>query len=43
MPRLDHAALQTDCPNSTAAFFEWVFGARVVKAEGHPGDDRRGD
>ncbi|TMM34266.1 MAG: hypothetical protein E6F93_03730 [Actinobacteria bacterium] len=36
MPRLDHAAFETDDPDSTAAFYERIFGARVVKAEGHP-------
>lgn len=36
MPRLDHAAFETSDPNGTAAFYERVFGARVVKAEGHP-------
>jgi catechol 2,3-dioxygenase-like lactoylglutathione lyase family enzyme len=36
MPRLDHAAFETPDPDATAAFYERVFGARVVKAEGHP-------
>jgi catechol 2,3-dioxygenase-like lactoylglutathione lyase family enzyme len=36
MPRLDHAAFETDDPDSTAAFYERIFGARVVKVEGHP-------
>jgi catechol 2,3-dioxygenase-like lactoylglutathione lyase family enzyme len=36
MPRLDHAAFETDDPDSTAAFYEGIFGARVVKTEGHP-------
>ncbi len=36
MPRLDHAAFETDDPDSTAAFYERILGARVVKAEGHP-------
>lgn len=36
MPRLDHAAFEAPEPDRTAAFYECVFGARVVKAEGHP-------
>ena len=36
MPRIDHAAFETPDPGATAAFYERVFGARVVKAEGHP-------
>ncbi|MGB2876102.1 MAG: VOC family protein [Gaiellaceae bacterium] len=36
MPRLDHAAFETPDPDGTAGFYERVFGARVVKAEGHP-------
>jgi catechol 2,3-dioxygenase-like lactoylglutathione lyase family enzyme len=36
MPRLDHAAFETPDPDATAAFYERVFGAPVVKAEGHP-------
>jgi catechol 2,3-dioxygenase-like lactoylglutathione lyase family enzyme len=36
MPRLDHAAFESPDPNAAAAFYERVFGARVVKAEGHP-------
>jgi len=36
MPRLDHAAFETADPDSTAAFYERILGARVVKAEGHP-------
>jgi catechol 2,3-dioxygenase-like lactoylglutathione lyase family enzyme len=36
MPRLDHAAFETGDPDSTAAFYERILGARVVKAEGHP-------
>ena len=36
MPRIDHAAFETDDPHGTAAFYEHVFGARVVAAEGHP-------
>jgi catechol 2,3-dioxygenase-like lactoylglutathione lyase family enzyme len=36
MPRLDHAAFETDDPAATAGFYERIFGARIVKAEGHP-------
>lgn len=36
MPRLDHAAFETDDPDATAGFYEHIFGARIVKAEGHP-------
>jgi catechol 2,3-dioxygenase-like lactoylglutathione lyase family enzyme len=36
MPRIDHAAFETLDPDATAAFYERVFGARIVKAEGHP-------
>jgi len=36
MPRLDHAAFETPDPDRLAAFFKRVFGARVVKTEGHP-------
>lgn len=36
MPRIDHAAFETDDPGATAAFYERVLGARVVAAEGHP-------
>jgi catechol 2,3-dioxygenase-like lactoylglutathione lyase family enzyme len=36
MPRIDHAAFETADPGGTAAFYERVFGARVVAAEGHP-------
>jgi catechol 2,3-dioxygenase-like lactoylglutathione lyase family enzyme len=36
MPRLDHAAFETPDPDATAAFYERVFGARIVKSEGHP-------
>jgi catechol 2,3-dioxygenase-like lactoylglutathione lyase family enzyme len=36
MPRIDHAAFETDDPHATAAFYERVLGARVVAAEGHP-------
>ena len=36
MPRLDHAAFETPDPDAAAAFYERVFGARIVKTEGHP-------
>jgi catechol 2,3-dioxygenase-like lactoylglutathione lyase family enzyme len=36
MARIDHVAVESDDPEATAAFYERVFGARVVKAEGHP-------
>jgi catechol 2,3-dioxygenase-like lactoylglutathione lyase family enzyme len=36
MPRLDHAAFESADPEGTAAFYERVLGARVVKTEGHP-------
>jgi catechol 2,3-dioxygenase-like lactoylglutathione lyase family enzyme len=36
MPRVDHAAFETPDPDRTAAFYERVFGARIVKSEGHP-------
>jgi catechol 2,3-dioxygenase-like lactoylglutathione lyase family enzyme len=36
MPRLDHAAFETDDPDATASFYERVLGAKVVEAEGHP-------
>lgn len=36
MPRIDHAAFETADPHASAAFYERVFGARVVAAEGHP-------
>jgi catechol 2,3-dioxygenase-like lactoylglutathione lyase family enzyme len=36
MPRIDHAAFEATDPDAAAAFIERVFGARVVKAEGHP-------
>ena len=36
MPRIDHVAVESDDPDAIAAFYERVFGARVVKAEGHP-------
>jgi catechol 2,3-dioxygenase-like lactoylglutathione lyase family enzyme len=36
MPRIDHVAVETTDPEATALFYEFVFGARIVKAEGHP-------
>lgn len=36
MPRLDHAAFESDDPERAAAFYERVLGARLVRAEGHP-------
>src|SRR5206468_11860684 len=34
--RIDHGAVESPDPDATAAFYERVFGARIVKAEGHP-------
>jgi catechol 2,3-dioxygenase-like lactoylglutathione lyase family enzyme len=36
MPRIDHVAVEASDPDATVAFYERVFGARVVKVEGHP-------
>jgi catechol 2,3-dioxygenase-like lactoylglutathione lyase family enzyme len=36
MSRIDHAAFESPDPDAAAAFYERLFGARVVKAEGHP-------
>jgi catechol 2,3-dioxygenase-like lactoylglutathione lyase family enzyme len=36
MPRIDHVAVETDDPDETARFYERIFGARIVKREGHP-------
>ena len=36
MPRIDHVAVESADPDAIGAFYERVFGARVVKAEGHP-------
>jgi catechol 2,3-dioxygenase-like lactoylglutathione lyase family enzyme len=36
MPRIDHVAVETADPAATAAFYEQLFGARIVKREGHP-------
>jgi catechol 2,3-dioxygenase-like lactoylglutathione lyase family enzyme len=35
-PRIDHVAVEADDPEATAAFYERVLGARIVKTEGHP-------
>jgi catechol 2,3-dioxygenase-like lactoylglutathione lyase family enzyme len=36
MARIDHAAFVSDDPNGVARFYERIFGARIVKAGGHP-------
>ena len=36
MPSIDHVAVEAPDPDATAAFYERVFGARIVKTEGHP-------
>jgi catechol 2,3-dioxygenase-like lactoylglutathione lyase family enzyme len=36
MARIDHAAFVTNDPDGIAAFYERIFGAKIVKAEGHP-------
>jgi catechol 2,3-dioxygenase-like lactoylglutathione lyase family enzyme len=36
MPRLDHAAFESDDPDRAAAFYESVLGATIVRTEGHP-------
>ena len=36
MPRIDHVAVESADPDRIASFYERVFGARIVKAEGHP-------
>jgi catechol 2,3-dioxygenase-like lactoylglutathione lyase family enzyme len=36
MPRIDHVAVETEDPDGTAAFYERMLGARIVKREGHP-------
>jgi catechol 2,3-dioxygenase-like lactoylglutathione lyase family enzyme len=36
MARIDHAAFPSENPDGAASFYEQIFGARVVKAEGHP-------
>jgi catechol 2,3-dioxygenase-like lactoylglutathione lyase family enzyme len=34
--RIDHVAVESPDPEATAAFYERVFGAHIVKTEGHP-------
>jgi catechol 2,3-dioxygenase-like lactoylglutathione lyase family enzyme len=34
--RIDHVAVETSDVEATAAFYERVLGARIVKKEGHP-------
>jgi catechol 2,3-dioxygenase-like lactoylglutathione lyase family enzyme len=34
--RIDHVAVESDDPDATAAFYERVLGARIVRTEGHP-------
>jgi len=34
--RLDHIAVETSDPDGSAAFYERMFGARIVKTVGHP-------
>ena len=36
MARIDHIAVESPDPGATAEFYERVFGARIVKTEGHP-------
>lgn len=36
MARIDHVAVESRDPDATAEFYERVFGARIVKTEGHP-------
>jgi catechol 2,3-dioxygenase-like lactoylglutathione lyase family enzyme len=36
VPGIDHVAYESDDPDESAAFYERLFGARIVKAEGHP-------
>ena len=36
MPRIDHVAVESEEPEVVAEFYEFVFGARIVTAEGHP-------
>jgi catechol 2,3-dioxygenase-like lactoylglutathione lyase family enzyme len=36
MPRIDHVAVETNDPDATAAFYERLLGARIVRREGHP-------
>jgi catechol 2,3-dioxygenase-like lactoylglutathione lyase family enzyme len=36
VPGIDHVAFESPDPDAAAAFYTRLFGARVVKAEGHP-------
>ena len=36
MARIDHVALETPEPDALAEFYEEIFAARIVAAEGHP-------
>ena len=36
MARIDHVAVESDDPDGIAAFYGRVFGARIVKSDGHP-------
>jgi catechol 2,3-dioxygenase-like lactoylglutathione lyase family enzyme len=36
MARIDHVAFETEDPDDLAGFYERIFGARIVKTEGHP-------
>jgi catechol 2,3-dioxygenase-like lactoylglutathione lyase family enzyme len=36
MPRIDHVAVESDDPDASAAFYERILGARIVRQEGHP-------
>jgi catechol 2,3-dioxygenase-like lactoylglutathione lyase family enzyme len=36
MARIDHVAFESEDPDALARFYEEMFGARVVKSEGHP-------
>jgi catechol 2,3-dioxygenase-like lactoylglutathione lyase family enzyme len=42
MARIDHVAFEAADPDGLAAFYERVFGARTVKAQGHPARDPDG-
>jgi len=36
MARIDHVAVESPDPRAAAGFYERVFGARIVRTEGHP-------
>ena len=36
MARIDHVAVESPEPDAAAAFYERIFGARIVRTEGHP-------